>query len=136
MKAAGLAHARASGARLWLDLQLQRLGIDAGIVHGYNLEARTHTRVAEAVAAGQVDAGLGLEAAARQFGLDFIPLFHERYDLVMSQEQLADRKLAPLLDIMQGGDFRGEMDRLGGYETSHTGEVIDAQPSRGEASAR
>ena len=118
---------RGSGTRLWLDLQLHRLGIDAGAVSGYNLEARTHTRVAEAVASGQVDVGLGLEAAARQFELDFIPLFHERYDLVMPQEQLEDRKLAPLLEIMQGGDFRGEMNRLGGYETSHTGDVINAQ---------
>jgi putative molybdopterin biosynthesis protein len=116
---------RGSGTRLWLDLQLQRLGIDAGAVHGYSLEARTHTRVAEAVAGGQVDAGLGLEAAARQFGLDFIPLFHERYDLVMPQEQLEDQKLIPLLDILQGGDFRSEMDRLGGYETSHTGDMIN-----------
>jgi putative molybdopterin biosynthesis protein len=116
---------RGSGTRLWLDLQLHRLGIETGSIHGYELEARTHTRVAEAVAAGQVDAGLGLEAAARQFGLDFIPLFQERYDLVMPQEGLEDQKLVPLLDIMQGGDFRSEMARLGGYETSHTGDVIN-----------
>jgi putative molybdopterin biosynthesis protein len=118
---------RGSGTRLWLDLQFQRLGFDPGRVRGYDQEARTHTRVAEAVAAGQVDAGLGLEAAARRFGLDFIPLFHERYDLVMSQEQMQDQKLAPLLDILQSGDFRDEMDRLGGYETGHTGDRIDTQ---------
>ena len=118
---------RGSGTRLWLDLQLQRLGIEPGRVHGYDQEARTHTRVAEAVATRQVDAGLGLEAAARQYGLDFIPLFHERYDLVMSHEQMQDQKLAPLLDILQSGDFRDEMDRLGGYETGHTGDMIDTQ---------
>jgi putative molybdopterin biosynthesis protein len=116
---------RGSGTRLWLDLQLQRLGIDPGAVHGYNLEVRTHTRAAEAVAAGEVEAGLGLEAAARQFGLDFIPLFHERYDLVMPLAGLEDRKLTPLLDILQSGDFREAMVRMGGYETSHTGDRID-----------
>jgi len=115
---------RGSGTRLWLDLQLRRLGIEPGNVSGYKLEARTHTRVAEAVAAGQVDVGLGLEAAARQYELDFVPLFHERYDLVITQEQMEDQKLVPIFDILQSGDFRGEMDRLGGYETGHTGDVI------------
>jgi putative molybdopterin biosynthesis protein len=115
---------RGSGTRLWLDLQLRRLGIKPENVSGYKLEARTHTRVAEAVAAHQVDVGLGLEAAARQYGLDFVPLFHERYDLVVTQEQMEDQKLVPIFDILQSGDFRGEMDRLGGYETGHTGDMI------------
>lgn len=115
---------RGSGTRLWLDLQFRRLGMEPGNVSGYKLEARTHTRVAEAVAAGQVDVGLGLEAAARRYGLDFVPLFHERYDLVVTQEQMEDQKLVPIFDILQSGDFRAEMDHLGGYETGHTGDTI------------
>jgi putative molybdopterin biosynthesis protein len=114
-----------SGTRLWLDLQLKRLGIDPRSIQGYQLEARTHTRVAEAVASNQADTGLGLNAAARRFGLDFIPLFHERYDLVMPQEAMQNPKLVSLLDILQSGDFRGEMEHLGGYETGHTGEMIN-----------
>ena len=114
-----------SGTRLWLDLQLKRLGMDPGSIQGYQQEARTHTRVAEAVASSQADIGLGLYAAARQFSLDFIPLFHERYDLVMPQEAMQNPKLVSILDILQSGDFRSEVAHLGGYETGHTGEMID-----------
>jgi putative molybdopterin biosynthesis protein len=70
----------------------------------------------------KADVALGLRAAALQFGLDFIPLFHERYDLVFMQEQVDS--LVPLLDMIQTKAFRHSVDALTGYDTSHTGEQI------------
>ena len=115
---------RGSGTRVWLDVQLAQLGIPTEKVRGYHLEASTHTAAAQAVSTGKADLGLGLEAAARIAGLDFIPLFQERYDLVLSAEQLHRHKLAPLFDALQSAEFRRLADRLGGYETSHSGELI------------
>jgi putative molybdopterin biosynthesis protein len=71
---------------------------------------------------GTADVTLGLHAAATQLELDFIPLFHERYDLIIPQEQLA--RLMPLLETIQTGVFRRSVDALTGYETTHTGEQI------------
>jgi len=115
---------RGSGTRVWLDQQLAQLGIPAEKAHGYLLEATTHTAVAQAISTGKADLGLGLEAAGRLAGLDFIPLFQERYDLVLSAEQLHQRRLAPLFDTLHSAAFRRLADGLGGYETTHSGEVI------------
>jgi putative molybdopterin biosynthesis protein len=115
---------RGSGTRVWLDLHLAQLGIPAEKVPGYPLETATHSAAAQAVTSGKADVGLGLEAAARGARLDFIPLFQERYDLVLSTEQLQQRRLAPLFDALHSAEFRRLADGLGGYETAHSGELL------------
>jgi putative molybdopterin biosynthesis protein len=111
-----------SGTRLWLDAELQRLGIQPDTISGYERAVKTHTEAALAIQSTQADAALGLEAAAIQHGLDFLPLFSERYDLVLPDEQL--KPFAPLLDMLQNGSFRQGVRNLRGYDTSHTGEEV------------
>jgi putative molybdopterin biosynthesis protein len=111
-----------SGTRLWLDRQLLAEGISLESIHGYTKFVSTHTECAHLVRAGIADVALGLRAAAHQFSLDFVPLFHERYDLIFAQEQGA--MLAPLLDTIQTSAFRRGVESLTGYETMHTGEQI------------
>jgi putative molybdopterin biosynthesis protein len=111
-----------SGTRLWLDRQLQAEGIPAKSIHGYSSTVSTHTECAHLVQAGKADVALGLRAAAHQFGLDFLPLFYERYDIVFSQEQ--SKLLAPLLETLQTSAFRQSVEALTGYGTTHTGEQI------------
>jgi putative molybdopterin biosynthesis protein len=115
---------RGSGTWLWLDRRLSELGLAAQSVRGYEREVRTHTAVAEAVAAGRADAGLGLLAAAQKYKLDFIPLFEERFDLVMPQEQIENPALAPFFDALTSARFRQAVEGLGGYQTAHTGEEL------------
>jgi len=112
-----------SGTRLWLDAELQRLGVLPGAISGYERVVKTHTEAALTIQSGEADAALGLEAAAQAHGLDFVSLFAERYDLVLPDEQL--KALAPLLDRLQSGSFRRGVDGLRGYDTSHTGEEIE-----------
>jgi putative molybdopterin biosynthesis protein len=69
-----------------------------------------------------VDAALGLQAAAHRNGLDFIPLFEERYDLVLPREQ--EKRLLPLLEYLQTSTFRTALHALTGYNAAHTGELI------------
>jgi putative molybdopterin biosynthesis protein len=113
---------RGSGTRLWLDKQLEKLGIPHDRVHGYNQEAHTHTAVAAAIQHGRADAGLGLYAAAHMARLDFIPIFQERYDLVLPEEQYQQNGVQSLLDYLQSRPFRSLVDSLGGYDTQHMGE--------------
>lgn len=115
---------RGSGTRLWLDHALSRFALPAQALCGYEREVRTHTAVAEAIHSGRADAGLGVEAAARKYNLDFIPLFQERFDLVMPREQIAEPRLRPLFDILSSLQFRRQVQELGGYQTDHTGNRI------------
>jgi putative molybdopterin biosynthesis protein len=111
-----------SGTRVWLDARLRELGISPAEIDGYDRELRTHTDVALAVSTGKADAGLGIRAAAERFGLRFTPLFQERYDLVFDSERAEDEPFARLRERMDSKSFRSEVDRLGGYDSGHTGD--------------
>jgi putative molybdopterin biosynthesis protein len=115
---------RGSGTRLWLDGQLNRLGIDPNNILGYKDEAHTHTEVADAIQQGLAQVGLGIHAAAVSHHLGFIPLFQERYDLVLSKEQISDKQLSPLFDIFYSGEFRRAVENLTGYDITHLGDQI------------
>jgi putative molybdopterin biosynthesis protein len=115
---------RGAGTRVLLDHQLSRLGISPDLIHGYNQEEYTHLAVAAAVAGARADCGLGIAAAARALDLDFVPLFKERYDLVMPREYAESDLLAPLIAVLGAGEFRDEVARLPGYDVSVMGTVV------------
>jgi putative molybdopterin biosynthesis protein len=113
-----------SGIRIWLDYQLSHRGIAATNLTGYHDEVSSHLEVARAVYEGHADVGLGLHSSASVFGLEFIPLFEEPYDLVFSQETLADPRLSPFFEHMSSGEFRQAVEKIGGYHTpADTGRV-------------
>jgi putative molybdopterin biosynthesis protein len=111
-----------SGTRLWLDKELSKLNIQAEQVRGYDKVVKTHSEAAALVANNKADAALGLQAAAHQYGLDFIPLFEERYDFVLPREN--EKVVMPLLDYLQTSNFRAKLNALPGYNSAHTGEQI------------
>jgi putative molybdopterin biosynthesis protein len=111
-----------SGTRLWLDSELRKFKIPTEKVIGYDHLVNTHTEAALLIFANKADAALGIQAAAHQHGLDFIPLFEERYDLVLSKEN--EKTLLPLLDYLQTANFRTELNALTGYNSMHSGEQI------------
>jgi putative molybdopterin biosynthesis protein len=111
-----------SGTRLWFDREIQRLGLAPKLIHGYGDSVRTHSEAASAIQTGKADVALGIQAAAHQHGLDFLPLFEERYDLVIPEEQV--KLVHPLLDTLQTASFRKALSSLTGYNTAHSGEQI------------
>ncbi len=98
------------------------LGLPTEKIRGYDREVRLHTECARLVQSGEADVAIGLRAAANQAGLDFIPLFHERYDIVIPQEQV--KMLNPLIDTLQTSAFRQAINNLPGYDMTHAGEQI------------
>jgi len=112
-----------SGTRVLLDYHLQRLGIDPRGIRGYEVEEYTHMAVAVQVAAGRVDAGLGILAAAKALGLDFVPVATERYDLCIPVAFLDDVRVKALLEILEQPDFREAVRALGGYHVEEMGRV-------------
>lgn len=115
---------RGAGTRMLLDHELGRLGVDPSAIQGYSREEPTHLAVAAAVAAGRADCGLGIMAAARAFGLDFVPVAEEPYDLVLDTSTLEDPLLAPLWDRLSAPEFHESVRKLGGYDTSESGVRI------------
>jgi putative molybdopterin biosynthesis protein len=115
---------RGAGTRVLLDFELARHGISPEAIQGYEREEHTHLAVAAAVAAGRADCGLGVLAAARAFGLDFVPVAKEPYDLVLPGESVDDQLLAPLWALLESAHFRSAVTALGGYDTSEMGRRI------------
>jgi putative molybdopterin biosynthesis protein len=115
---------RGAGTRVLLDHHLDQLGISADLIRGYNQEEYTHLAVAASVVSGRADCGLGIAAAARALDLDFIPLFRERYDLVMRQEHAQSGLLSPLIALLGPGIFREQIMHLPGYDVSVMGKTI------------
>jgi putative molybdopterin biosynthesis protein len=111
-----------SGTRLWFDTELRKLKIPSEKIKGYDKVVKTHSEAALLIVNNQADVALGLQAAAHQHGLDFIPLFEERYDFVLPREN--EQTLAPVLDYLQTANFRNELNSLTGYDSTHSGEQI------------
>jgi putative molybdopterin biosynthesis protein len=113
-----------SGTRLLCDELLDREGLRAGDVSGYEREEPSHAAAAQAVASGSADAALGIEAAARARGLDFVPLLQERYYLVCLKQALETPPVATLRKVLQGDAWPRELGALPGYAPWRSGEVL------------
>ena len=115
---------RGAGTRVLLDYHLNRVPIKADDIAGYNQEEYTHLGVAAAIASGRADCGLGIAAAAQALDLEFIPLFQERYDLVIPKQFSETDLLAPLFGLLVDRRFREAVAQLPGYDVSVMGTVI------------
>ncbi len=112
-----------SGTRILLDYRLEQLGIPPEQISGYAREEYTHMAVAVAVLSGAADAGLGIHAAARALGLEFIPVVTESYDLVIPDEFTETPYIRLLLEIIRSSGFRSRVEALGGYHLDNAGEL-------------
>ena len=115
---------RGAGTRVLLDYHLKSMTISPDSIVGYHQEEYTHLTVAASVASGRVDCGLGIAAAAQALDLDFIPLFQERYDLVIPKKFTADNLLAPLFGLLADTTFREAVSQLTGYDVTVMGAII------------
>jgi len=113
---------RGSGTRVWIDQALHAAGLQGADIAGYDRVVDTHTLAAAAVAEGSADVAVGIGAAARQLDLGFVPLFRERYDLVMSDEVYGTEEAARLLDRLHTREFKRSVSRISGYDSSAMGD--------------
>jgi putative molybdopterin biosynthesis protein len=113
-------------ARFVLDREAQRLGIDPAAIPGYGTRATGHLQVASAVAAGLADAGVVSEPAALAYGLAFLPLAAERFDLVIPVAQAGSREVQGLLKVLTSPWLLGQLASLPGYDPARCGEHVAA----------
>lgn len=113
-----------SGTRLLLDELLAQAGVAPAVVRGYESAEPSHAAVAQAVASGAADCGLGIEAAARAHGLDFVPLLHEHYHLVCLKDVLDQPPTITLRRLLQGAAWQQQLSALPGYAPWQSGLVL------------
>jgi molybdate transport repressor ModE-like protein len=114
---------KGSGTRALLEYFLTEAAIDRNRLNGYQNEEFTHAAVAALIAGGQADVGFGVEAAAAQFRLGFVPLATERYFFACRHDQVARPEVETLLSVLRGAKFRAVIDSLAGYSSPRAGEV-------------
>jgi putative molybdopterin biosynthesis protein len=113
-----------SGTRVLLDYRLRENGIDPSEIPGYSRTAYTHMEVALEVFSGSANVGIGIFAAARTLGLDFIPLAKERFDLIIPAENYTTQTVKTLLEVLNSEEFKSDVLKMGGYEVQDTGKII------------
>lgn len=114
------------GSRVLLDEKIRQLGLDRLGIEGYSKEEFSHLAVASAVARGEADVALGNQKASMQVrGIEFIPLQAERYDLIMKKEDAHKAWYKATLELISSKAFLDELQGLGDYELTQTGQLIE-----------
>jgi molybdate transport repressor ModE-like protein len=113
-----------SGTRLLFDQLLAQQGLDTTRIPGYERVEFTHAAVAAYVASDMADASFGVEAAARQFDLDFVRLATEDYFFVCRKHILDNEAVKRVLEILRGEEFLQALARLPGYKAKDCGKII------------
>ena len=115
---------RGAGTRILLDWKLKQAGLKPSDVKGYDKEEFTHMAVAVNVLTGAADCGMGIYAAAKALGLDFVPLALERYDLVIPTRFLDDPRVQAVRALLDSPAFKARIEAQGGYDTPLTGQIM------------
>ncbi len=117
-----------AGTRILLDALLARAAVAPEAIAGYERIEFSHLAVGQLVANGSADAGLAIRAAAQAFGLDFVSIAWEPYDLALPATLLEEPRIAQLIEVLREPAFRAEVEALGGYDCAEAGGVRIVEP--------
>lgn len=106
---------KGSGTRVLCDYLIKKHSLDIKLIEGYENEEFTHTAVAAGIKNGNADMGLGIVSAAKMYDLDFIPICHEDYDFLVSEDALENENVKLFFSILKSEEFKKRLEKLGGY---------------------
>ena len=115
---------KGSGTRILTDYLCKQQNLNTSAIYGYDREELTHTSVAAQIAAGSADAGMGIYSAAKLYGLDFIPVCIEEYDLIIPDISWEMPQTRQLMETLKSDAFREKILSMGGYTVDNPGEII------------
>ena len=121
---------KGAGTRVLLDYLLKQAGVSPKSITGYEREEPTHTAVAAQIAAGSADCGLGILSAARMYGLGFVPVCEETYDLLVSLRAMETPQVRAFLRVLSSESFLRRLDALGGYAYVKPGRIKKIWPEK------
>lgn len=114
---------KGSGTRILMDYLCKKHQLAPDSIYGYDREEFTHMSVAAQIEAGTGDAGMGIYSAAKLYGLNFLPICMEQYDLLIPDAAWDTPMVRRLLEVLQSGEFRAKLESMGGYQLDHPGQV-------------
>ncbi|MGN0982435.1 MAG: molybdopterin biosynthesis protein [Candidatus Limivicinus sp.] len=116
---------KGSGTRILTDYLCKKEGLDPETIYGYDREELTHTSVAAQLASGSADAGMGIYSAAQLYGLDFLPVCIEEYDLIIPDHAWDSPMVRQMVATLKSQAFREKILAMGGYTLDCPGEIIE-----------
>ena len=115
---------KGSGTRILTDYLCKQENIDTDMIYGYDREELTHNSVAVQIASGSADVGMGIYSAAQLYGLDFIPICIEEYDLLIPNAVWDTPQVQQMIATLKSDAFKEKILAMGGYTLDNPGEVI------------
>lgn len=113
-----------SGTRVLIDSTLERLGIRAEDIAGYDDEVYTHFDVGLSILSGEADVGMATGAVAKLLGLQFMPVTWENFDMALDQSTFFKKELQAFITVLNSIGFRKRIEKLGGYDFTDSGKVL------------
>ena len=99
--------------------------MDVDNIYGYEREELTPTSVAVQIASGSADVGMGIYSAAQLYGLDFVPICIEEYDLIIPDHAWDTPHTQAMLEVLRSDAFKAKLEAMGGYTLDAPGEIIE-----------
>ena len=113
-----------SGTRLLLDYHLQKLGIVADQIDGYEKEVYTHFEVGLSIIAGEAQVGIASAAIGKLLGLAFKPITSECFDMILDQSTFFQSGVQSFIETLKTEEFRNRVEKIGGYDFLDSGKIL------------
>jgi len=107
-----------------LDHHLKRLKISSSKISGYEKDVYTHFEVGLSILSKEADVGIATIAVSKLFGLPFIPITRERFDMILDKSTYFDKGVQAFIEILSSSEFRNRVERLGSYDFKHSGKIL------------
>lgn len=113
-----------SGIRVLLDNELNRRGISANRISGYEHEVYTHFEVGLSLVSGEADVGVASAAVAKILDLHFQPLVSERFDMILDKETFFHPAVQNFIETLQSDQFKSRIEKIGHYDFKDAGRIL------------
>jgi molybdate-binding protein len=107
-----------------LDYHLKRLQVPASKIDGYEKEVYTHFEVGLSILSKEADVGIATIAVSKLLGLPFIPITHERFDMLLNQPTFFEKGVQAFIEILNSKEFRNRVEGLGSYNFKNSGKIL------------
>jgi len=115
---------KGSGTRVLLDYKLKEFKVPPAKINGYEKEVYTHFEVGLAILSKEANVGIATIAVSKLFGLSFIPITHESFDMILDRSTFFEKGVQAFIEILNSQDFRDRVERLGNYDFKNSGKIL------------
>ncbi len=115
---------KGAGTRVLLDYYLKKLRISHSEIKGYEREVYTHLEVGISILSKEADVGIATVAVSKFFGLSFIPITTESFDMILEQSTFFEKGVQAFVEVLNSDEFRKRITKLGNYDFKNSGKIL------------